>query len=87
VTAAAPVYLWQADSASSGSRGVCGELRRAQAAAEGCLREGATGAIVEEASAGLGASSLAGCWCRTGDAWLAVRGAGGAVEWAPVAAA
>jgi hypothetical protein len=82
----AVVCLWQADGPSIGSRGVCDDRETAMARAEGCLLEGATGAIVEEAAPGLGASSLAGCWRRTGAAWLASADGAGRVEWTAVTA-
>jgi hypothetical protein len=77
-------YLWQADSPTQGARGVCGEQWRARSRAEGCLLEGAPEAVIEVAAPGLGASSLAGCWCRTGEKWRASVGPGGGVEWIPV---
>jgi hypothetical protein len=86
VTAA--VFLWQADGPLNGGRGVCGEAASARLAAECCLRRGtATAAVVEEAVPAVGTSTLAGIYCRTGEAWLASRGPGGGIAWVPVTAA
>jgi hypothetical protein len=86
VTAAAFAYLWQADGALAGGRGVSGEAWSARMAAEGCLRGGASSAVVEQATPALGVNSLDGAWCRTGQAWQAERVPGGGIRWVPVAA-
>jgi hypothetical protein len=83
----APEFLWQADGPARGDRGVCGDLAAARLAAEGCLRGGASSALVEAATRGLGVGSLDGDWCPTGAAWLAEPLPGGGVRWTPVTAA
>jgi hypothetical protein len=80
-----PVYLWQADGAASGARGVSHDRQAARRAAEGRLLSGeAATATVEEAVAELGARTLGDdYYWRTGKRWRARVGAGGRVRWAP----
>ncbi len=80
-------FLWQADSADHGSRGVCGDQAAARLAAEGCMNgEGATRALIRAATPGLEVGGLDDGWCPTGDAWLAEFAPGGGVTWVPVTA-
>lgn len=87
MTAAAPVYLWQADSATQGDRGVSDRPHAAREAAARCLRDGAPSALVEQATPALGTGSLGASWCRTGRAWAAVRDPAGGFSWVLVEAA
>ena len=82
----APEYLWQADSAVAGGRGVCGKPELAMAKAEGCLRGGAARALVEEVTPGVAAVGMDDGWCPTGKAWFAELVDGGVV-WVPAAVA
>jgi hypothetical protein len=80
-----PAFLWQADSPTSGARGVCGDQGDARLAAEGCIREhGAERALIRAATPGLEAVGGDDGWCPTGDAWLAEPAPGGGVTWVPV---
>jgi hypothetical protein len=80
-------YLWQADSADRGSRGICGDQAAARLAAEACMNtEGAPKALIRAATPGLGTAGLDDGWCPTGEAWLAARAPGGGIEWMPVPA-
>lgn len=87
MTAAAPVYLWQADSATQGDRGVSDQPAKAREAAGRCLLGGAPSALVEQATPALGVSGLDGAWCRTGEAWRAAAAPGGGFAWVRVEAA
>lgn len=82
-----PVWLWQADGAASGGRGVTrdsGAAARARAAAAARLRSGdATVAWVEAAVTDLGQRSLFDGYYRVAR-WDAKVGPGGRIWWIPV---